>query len=69
MKTIGRFLDEKVVIEGLFSMVILALGSESEYKFTVNGLDPAKTPIDMFTENEIENDLVLINKAIREYFN
>lgn len=69
MKTIGRFLDEKVVIEGLFSMVILALGSESEYKFTVNGLDPAKTPIDMFTENEIENDLVLINKEIKEYFN
>lgn len=69
MKTIGRFLDEKVVIEGLFSIVVLALGSENDYKFTVNGTDPAKSPIEMFSENDIENDLTLINKAINEYFN
>lgn len=69
MKTIGKFLDEKVVIEGLFSMVFLALGSETDYKFTVNGMDPAKTPMGMFETNEIENDLVIINKAIIEYFN
>lgn len=69
MKTIGKFLDDKVVIEGLFSMVILALGSEGDYKFKVNGIDPAKTPIEMFATDEIENDLTLINKAIKEYFN
>ncbi len=69
MKTIGRFLDEKVVVEGLFSMVVLALGSEADYKFTVNGIDPAKTPMEMFETDEIENDLTLINKAIKEYFN
>ncbi|MHD0316496.1 AAA family ATPase [Fusobacterium sp. THCT1E2] len=69
MKTIGKFLDDKVVIEGLFSMVILALGSEGDYKFKVNGIDPAKTPIEMFETDEIENDLTLINKAIKEYFN
>lgn len=69
MKTIGRFLDEKVVIEGLFSIVILALGSENDYKFTVNGTDPAKSPMGMFAENDIDNDLTLINKAIDEYFN
>ena len=69
MKTIGKFLDEKVVIEGLFSIVILALGNEVDYKFTVNGVDPAKSPIEMFETNEIPNDLELINKAIKEYFN
>ena len=69
MKTIGKFLDDKVVIEGLFSMVILALGSEGDYKFKVNGIDPAKTPMEMFETDEIENDLTLINKAIKEYFN
>lgn len=69
MKTIGKFLDEKLVVEGLFSMVLLALGNESDYKFIVNGMDPAKTPIEMFESNEVENDLVLINKAITEYFN
>lgn len=69
MKTIGKFLDEKVVIEGLFSIVILALGSETDYKFTVNGIDPAKSPMEMFDTSEISNDLNLINKAITEYFN
>lgn len=69
MKTIGKFLDDKVVIEGLFSMVILALGSEGDYKFKVNGIDPAKTPMEMFETDEIENDLTLINKTIKEYFN
>ena len=69
MKTIGKFLDEKLVVEGLFSMVLLALGSENDYKFIVNGIDPAKTPIEMFETDEIENDLTIINKAITEYFN
>ena len=69
MKTIGKFLDEKLVVEGLFSMVLLALGSENDYKFIVNGIDPAKTPMEMFETDEIENDLTIINKAITEYFN
>lgn len=69
MKTIGRFLDEKVVIEGLFSIVILALGSENKYKFTVNGMDPAKSPIGMFETDDIDNDLKTVDEAIREYFN
>ncbi len=68
MKTIGRFLDEKVVVEGLFSMVILALGSENNYRFTVNGIDPAKTPLEMFSSEDIENDLTIINKAIKDYY-
>lgn len=67
-KTIGKFLDDKVVIEGLFEMVILALGSDNNYNFTVNGLDPAKTPIGMFETDEIDNDLVLINEAIKKYY-
>ena len=69
MKTIGRFLDEKLVVEGLFSIVFLALGADSDYKFTVNGVDPAKSPMEMFETNEVENDLTIINKAINEYFN
>lgn len=67
-KTIGKFLDEKVVIEGLFEIVILALGSDNNYNFTVNGLDPAKTPIGMFEQNEVENDFNLVNEAIKKYY-
>ena len=69
MKTVGKFLDEKLVVEGLFSIVFLALGSDSDYKFTVNGIDPAKSPMEMFETNEVENDLTITNKAIIEYFN
>ena len=69
MKTVGKFLDEKLVVEGLFSIVILALGNENDYNFKVNGQDPAKSPIEMFETDDIENDLTLINKAILEYFN
>lgn len=67
-KTIGKFLDEKVCIEGLFNMVILAIGSDNNFQFTVNGMDPAKTPVGMFETNEIENDLVLINETIKNYY-
>ena len=68
-KTIGRFLDEKVCIEGLFTITLLALGSETDYKFTVNGQEPAKTPIGMFETHDIENNLSLVNQKIKEYYN
>lgn len=67
-KTIGKFLDSAVCIEGLFSIVILALGDENKYQFTVNGLAPAKTPVGMFETNDIPNSLQLINEAIANYF-
>lgn len=69
MKTIGKFLDEKLVIEGLFSIVFLSVGADLDYRFIVNGVDPAKSPMEMFETNEVENDLVIVNKAINEYFN
>ncbi len=67
-KTIGKFLDDKVCIEGKFEMVLLALGSENKYQFTVNGLDPAKTPIGMFETDDVVNDLNLINEKIKKYY-
>ena len=68
-KTIGKFLDEKLVIEGLFTIVTLSIGSENDYKFIINGVAPAKSPFEMFETSEIENDLSIINKAIEDYYN
>ncbi|MGL5243866.1 MAG: AAA family ATPase [Sarcina sp.] len=68
-KTIGRFLDEKVKVEGLFTVVTISIGADNGYKFIVNGVVPAKSPIGMFETDEIENDLTLVNKAIEEYYN
>lgn len=68
-KTIGRFLDEKLVIEGLFTIVTLSVGAENGYKFIVNGVTPTKSPFEMFSTSEIDNDLSIINKTIDEYYN
>ena len=49
-KTIGKLLDDKVCIEGLFTIVLHAISEGGEYKFRTqtDGSDVAKSPIDMF---------------------
>lgn len=64
-KTIGKLLDEKVCVEGLFTIVIRCV----DHKFYTNNSGCAKSPEEMFTMDEIENDLSLVDKAIREYYN
>ena len=65
-KTIGRMLDEKLVLEGCFDIVIYC----QDHKFYTqsNGLSFAKTPWDMFPEVEIPNDLKAVDTAIRQYY-
>lgn len=67
-KTVGRMLDEKLTIEGLFSVVLLAHTDGEKYTFTTNGRPPAKSPLDMFAEKEIDNDLRMVDATIREYW-
>lgn len=66
VKTIGKMLDEKLVIEGCFDIVIYCL----DHKFYTqsNGQSTAKTPEDMFKDVEIPNDLKAVDMAIREYY-
>lgn len=68
-KTVGKFLDDKVVIEGLFSVVLLAGGADYGYKFITNKVLPAKSPMGMFDEDTIDNDLALINEKMITYYN
>lgn len=70
-KTIGKLLDEKVCVEGLFTIVLTAeRRDDGEYIFRTktNGLDVSKSPIDMFDSEEIPNDLRKIDTIIREYY-
>jgi len=67
-KTIGKFLDEKVTIEGLFTVVMLGTGGDTDYRFIVNGVKPSKSPIGMFESKEFDNDLVQINEIIKKYY-
>ena len=69
-KTIGKLLDDKVCIEGLFTIVLRAISEGGEYKFRTqtDGSDVAKSPIDMFDSEEIPNDLKMVDQKIREFY-
>lgn len=69
-KTIGRLLDEKVCVEGMFTVVLRSLKRDNKYVFATNtdGLDVTKSPIGMFDNEFIDNDLSFVDKAIREYY-
>jgi len=70
-KTIGKMLDDKICLEGMFTVVLHALTSENKYKFLTqnDGVHIAKSPMGMFKDKFIDNDLMEINKSIDEYFN
>lgn len=69
-KTIGKMLNEKITLEGLFTIVLRTNVSDGVYTFrTVNsGSDTVKTPMGMFSTSEIDNDLKMVDTAIREYY-
>lgn len=70
-KTIGKMLDEKITIEGLFTIVLKTVVSDGKYQFSTqtNGMDTVKSPLGMFTEPLIENDLKMVDETIRDYYN
>lgn len=65
-KTIGKMLEEKLVVEGMFDVVLYC----SDHKFftQANEISTAKTPEGMFDSMEVENDLGAVDRAIREYW-
>ena len=69
-KTIGKLLDDKVCIEGLFTIVLRSVKDMSRYVFKTktDGLDVTKTPLDMFATEEVDNDLYEVTEVIREYY-
>lgn len=69
-KTSGKMIDSQLTMEGLFTIVLMAKNNDGVYKFVTqsDGLNPAKTPMEMFEEIEIDNDLKLVDKTIRDYY-
>ena len=70
-KTIGKILDDKVCVEGMFTIVLRAKKVDKNYYFFTQATDGdvAKTPMGMFKDLYIDNDLKLVDKTIREYYN
>jgi len=69
-KTIGKLLDEKVNIQGMFTVCIRSMFDNGNYIFRLktNGQDCVKTPFGMFEEETMENDLKKFDKIVREYY-
>ena len=69
-KTIGKMLDEKLTVEGLFSIVLFCQTDGERHYFVTqsDGTTTAKSPMELFEEREIDNDLKMVDTAIREYF-
>ena len=68
-KTIGKMLDNQLTLEGLFSIVLLCNTDGQTHKFITqsDGYTTAKSPMEMFPL-EMDNDLKLVDKTIREYY-
>ena len=62
-------IDSQLTLEGLFSIVLLCETDGNTHKFITqsDGFTTCKSPMDMF-EREIDNDLKLVDMAIREYY-
>lgn len=68
-KTVGKMLDEKLTVEGLFSIVLLCAtdGTNHEFITQSDGCSTAKSPMDMFPL-KMDNDLKAVDAAIRSYY-
>ena len=70
-KTVGKMLDQYLTLEGCFDIVLLAeASSEGHYFLTQSdGTNTAKSPEGMFPDIKIDNDLGIVDSAIRSYWN
>ena len=68
-KTIGKMLDEKITLEGMFTMVLQTCVKDGQYYFMTknNGQNTVKSPMGMFESELIENDLQEVINKIKEY--
>lgn len=67
IKTNGRKL-EKLVLESKMTTVIWAVRQDGKYKFILSADgSTCKVPVDAFDSEEIDNDIMLVIKALEEY--
>lgn len=70
IKTIGKMLDEKITIEGMFTTVLKTYVTDGKYFFLTqnSGNDTVKSPLGMFNSFAIDNDLAYVDAKIRNYY-
>lgn len=69
-KTIGKLLDEKISVEGMFTTVFKTVVVDGKYLFATqtDGNDTCKSPIGLFDSMYISNDLKIVDEALRTYY-
>ena len=74
MKTVGKMVDDYLTLEGLFTVILYTkvdkgVDNKITYSFVTNndGKHPAKSPVGMFKDLYIPNDLGKVSKAINDY--
>lgn len=70
IKLIGKLLREKITIEGLFTIVLRTSVIDQKYFFLTqnSGKDTVKSPMGMFSEYAVENDLAYIDDKVCNYY-
>lgn len=69
-KTIGKMLDNYVTVEGKFTIVLKTVVQDGKYYFSTHnsGQDTVKSPLGMFEDNYVDNDLKAVDAIIRDYY-
>ena len=69
-KQLEKFAPESFSSVVLYAEIKTAPGAPNEHIFRTrnSGADTCKTPMGMFENDEIPNDLVTVNEAINAYF-
>lgn len=71
IKTLGKMLDDKITVEGMFTVVMQSIVTDSGYSFITqnNGNTTCKSPLGMFEDTVIDNDLAFVVDKFNEYNN
>lgn len=69
-KSIGKMLDEKITIEGMFTIVLHTQIMDGSYRFLTqnDGSHIAKSPHGMFEDKYITNDLAFVKTKMNAYY-
>lgn len=70
VKTVGKLLSEKIYIPAYFTCVLMTRVETNGYFFQTqsSGFDPCKSPMGMFEEDLIPNDLQYVVDKIKNYY-
>ncbi len=69
-KTLGKLIDNHYTLEGLFSIVLMVDVDKDKHYFVTNsdGTNTCKSPMGMFEQRTMDNDLKAVDTIIRDYW-